>query len=911
LTWKQQQQMLDEMKEAAEGINQYSDGLLEMKKSVAAFYVFQCYLQEFGTIFNPEEAVRWLQKASSDDNSHEDADYFSQAWLWRISRALGVESNLTNERLDVLLPMSIVRGHRTSLQDMQQLAASSEGAIQQYWLNRFQLFRNILLSQMGAVGMGYFLPKYLTRPWDTMSLENMTELDDGIRTVLGSEYDSCLKSSTSSDSGFSTQTNRDKKRTAFDRIYVNSRGHGPLHYAAATGAVNALRHMVTKYECDINIPNQHVDETPLVCACEGGKLDCALLLINNGADPNGYRFGEEGPLHWLCSFPPTEMETIASRLVVAGADLELRSGGMRHDVRGIRADWEHIFEIRTTPLGRAVLMDNLDAVRILLKLGANSLTKSANKHPGGIDVSTLIDVSSPFELAAVLTLPEILADFIKHIDGSSGTTRLKLLDEASMLDLAHDRKVTQFDPLSLQSRLVRCGANWKRNLRATLSLLYKRAQPFHGNPGDELQKERSRVLCKEVTLGNVDIVESLLELGYSANGTEDYRPLEKAIEMNHEELFNLLMRHKADPTVTRLTAVGSISMLQVSASRPRQSRPGRGISDGLIAAGIPIESADPRTRPPLATAISNQNFDVAQALIENGANVNAIYPLQFGSPNGPETKTVSVLVEVLSQHTMSTIESLKFLFGKQTGGPEQRPAFHIDPSNKFSILHFLAGSPQFTQIAQITPKILNLCLEAYAEHSLINYKHPLFGTALYHAAANGHKPMVERLLEYGADATYNAGPDVEESVQILLRPRESWTPLWAAILRFDDELKTCTLFPPEGSLGQWLKSNSIHNVEKTIDLLSKSNDDGLAKQAIEQIRQRKESLETEFYKLKIEKVNKRRDLKAREDEAPVDLGILSKEGREEDEKKIREICEGPEQEWRDGAIDGLLKSLKL
>jgi hypothetical protein len=295
--------------------------------------------------------------------------------------------------------------------------------------------------------------------------------------------------------------------------------------------------MITTYDCNIDIENQHVDETPLLCAAEGGKLECALLLLENGADPNGYRHGQEGPLHWLCSFVPTEMEVIASKLVSAGADIELRSGGMRHDVRGIRADWEHLFEIRTTPLGRAVLMNNLEAVKVLLKLGADPLTKSANKHceewEEMKDISKLIDVSSPFELAAVLTLPEILAAFIAHIDPPVGTPKLKLIDEVNMLDLAHGGKLTIFDPLSVHSRLVRCGVNHKRNLQITLTLLYARGIPFHGTGTDEVLKERSRVMCREVARGDIDAVECLLALGYSADGTQHFRPLEKAVQMNH------------------------------------------------------------------------------------------------------------------------------------------------------------------------------------------------------------------------------------------------------------------------------------------------------------------------------------------------------------------------------------------
>ena len=353
-----------------------------MNKTVAAFHVFQCYLLEFGTKFNADETVQWLSKASSHDDSHDDADYLAQAWIWRISRALEVNVDLTQGRLESLLRISVMRGHWSCLQDVLELINTSTGATQQQWSNKFQQFRNILLSQMGAVGMGYFFSPHMTPPWNRVNLRDINQLDETIAAILGDTYDSCLRVLNSQLPGSSTQEYQRRGKTAFDRVYVNIRGHGPLHYAAASGNLNALRHMVVKYDCDIDLPNQHVNETPLVCACSGGRLDCALLLLDKGADANGYHHGQEGPLHWLCSFLPNEMEIIASALVKAGADIELRSGGMRADVRGIRADWEHIFETKTTPLGRAVLMNSLPAVKVLLRLGADPLKKSADKHPG-------------------------------------------------------------------------------------------------------------------------------------------------------------------------------------------------------------------------------------------------------------------------------------------------------------------------------------------------------------------------------------------------------------------------------------------------------------------------------------------------------------------------------------------------
>jgi hypothetical protein len=447
--------MLDDMKDAAKNTARPANGLPEMKKTVAAFYVFQCCLLEFGTTFDSNEAIEWLKLASDEDDSHEDADYFSQAWLWRVARALGVNLTIDTERLHALLRISAMRGHRSCLQDMLELGEGSGDALaKERWLNTHRQSRHFLLSRMGAVGMGYFFSSYMTVPWNRLSLDDLPGLDSAIQEILGGDFGSCLKSS-SHHQDTRTQPGERREKTPFDRIYVNRRGHGPLHYAAASGALGALRHLITTYECDIDLQNQHVYETALVCAAAAGQFDCALLLLENGADPNGHRSGQEGPLHWLCSFLPADMETIATKLVAAGADIELRSGGMRHDVRDIRADWERLFEIRTTPLGRAVLMNSLDAVKVLLKLGADPLTKSANNHrknwEGMENRSKKINVSSPFELAAVLALPEILGAFIMHIDGPAGTPRLDLIDDVSMLDLAHGRTVTTYVTLQLFS----------------------------------------------------------------------------------------------------------------------------------------------------------------------------------------------------------------------------------------------------------------------------------------------------------------------------------------------------------------------------------------------------------------------------------------------------------------------------
>jgi hypothetical protein len=145
----------------------------------------------------------------------------------------------------------------------------------------------------------------------------------------------------------------------------------------------------------------------------------------------------------MCSFPLPEIEILVPTLIAEGADIELYGGGMRHDVRGIRADWEHNFDITVTPLGRAVLIRNVDAVEVLLELGADPLTKTGNRHQGqmtGLHMQKELSVSCPLELAAVLTLPRILEKMLAHIDRSNRGKQMRVIDEVAMLDLAHNKE---------------------------------------------------------------------------------------------------------------------------------------------------------------------------------------------------------------------------------------------------------------------------------------------------------------------------------------------------------------------------------------------------------------------------------------------------------------------------------------
>jgi hypothetical protein len=230
---------------------------------------------------------------------------------------------------------------------------------------------------MGSVDIPYFMTHRMNL---TFTLDSLNELGEQLRAHIGQGYHLCLKAKPSNESDLKDHSGSQEK-TKFDDILVNNAGHRLLHFAAARGAYEALKYMIARYKCDIDLPSLQILETPLVCACVAGSIACARLPLEHGTDPNAYNYGEEGPLHGLSSFSLNEIEEVGSRLLAAGADLELGTGTMRHDIRAIRSDWEHMFQIQVTQLGRAVLMNSHDAVRGLSKLEANPFTQMVTMHP--------------------------------------------------------------------------------------------------------------------------------------------------------------------------------------------------------------------------------------------------------------------------------------------------------------------------------------------------------------------------------------------------------------------------------------------------------------------------------------------------------------------------------------------------
>ncbi|KAK1832949.1 hypothetical protein QBC39DRAFT_62228 [Podospora conica] len=728
IEWERQQGMVREFEAFANGERAVQEG---MKPYEAAYFVFQSYVWRFGVDLDPERLCHWLRRAAEPEKEMGETDYYASAWLGRIGAALGVMNPWDEETQMQNLKMSVMRGHRNCVEDIETLISTCVNERKkEAWRKDLRDSKFVWKFLTGGTGMPFFAPRKLSRDWE---LNNMDTLDEQIRQELGSEYTACLRATEIDE-----EDDPDKFR--FDKIYVNHKGHGLLHMAAVQGKVAALRHLYAKYRCDINLANQSHSDTPLVCACRTAWFDCAILLIDNGADPNGSSLSEESPLHCISDFDPGEMDVVVQKLVRAGADLEKLTRPSNKEVRGILADWEDSDSIHLTPLGRAVLRRSLPAVMTLLRHGASPVGRPAE------GTNTHI---SPIELAAVLTLPDILEELLRHVADNE-----PILDECEMLEKARARTITPYDSLSLHSRLVRCGVPYREWLQRTLRILRDRNR--HNKPSHPPGKH----LCAEIALGNFDIVEALLDLGHSVEGSPEWRPIRFALMSNNTAIFELLIS-RGPPVVFKED--GYESMLHLLGQRhlyaPNDLDIARSLLGQADTEGVDCDASIGGQPSPLVLAIRHRFFSFADLLLEHGArsSVDVLHPthlvgIEARTPNTYASLLASLL---LAPHTSTALQATAYLFGlKHKLSPL---GIETEDGQSISILHALSLIPKshMTNQSQLTARILNFALNLFPSTDSLAHLavHPILGTPLTAAILLGALEAVETLLE----ATWHDG----------------------------------------------------------------------------------------------------------------------------------------------------------
>ncbi len=276
-------------------------------------------------------------------------------------------------------------------------------------------------------------------------------------------------------------------------------------------------------------------------------------------------------------------------------------------------------------------------------------------------------------------------------------------------------------------------------------------------------------LGSAVETGMTDAVRMLLEAGADPNrrSTDNKLPLE-LLEENSDEIREVLISYGAeDPAALPFGAEDLI----LAARKGDLEKTAR-----LIALGADVNAFGEEELVPLEIAAANGNRALAELLIENGASLNAVgdrfihlleksfinrhydmyrYLLTKGaSPLEENSENSTLMYNVIRSGNFPLIEDT---VNAMTPGERER-IFSISLGDRGTLLHIAAFAGTYETLNFFIG--LGYPVDVHSENG---------DTPLIDAASRGHLPMVELLLEAGAD------PDFRGSERNRL-----YTPLMAA-----------------------------------------------------------------------------------------------------------------------------------
>lgn len=202
------------------------------------------------------------------------------------------------------------------------------------------------------------------------------------------------------------------------RVHERDSARGIWHHASA-GNTSELRQILLRMKeaggsrlRDLSdAPYFRDNATPLIEACRSGHTEVVHLLLEYGADASLRDNDGVGPLHFLSSFQPSEMLGIATTLVDHGCELEGWTRGVSYsDTGGVGLD--QVYGLADgTPLLWAVAADCIEAVKVLLGLGADPFAR----QPPELSESEQGDYFYPVLWAARAHQSELLELLLQHV----------------------------------------------------------------------------------------------------------------------------------------------------------------------------------------------------------------------------------------------------------------------------------------------------------------------------------------------------------------------------------------------------------------------------------------------------------------------------------------------------------------
>ena len=533
-----------------------------------------------------------------------------------------------------------------------------------------------------------------------------------------------------------------------------------LHIAAIYGFIDIVKYAVDRKIANINGVNEK-SETPLVLACQYGRLAVADYLLDNGADAS-MEFPANGinALYWLSAFPSNAVPRIAARLQKAGASLQHL---FRDDEKHIElfAQDEYLFSGRVfrSPILRAIGNGDLPTTKVLFSMGLDLFPENQRR------MAVRYCFSQPMRLAALFHHHQILEYLCSELEQLLKNTFTELANSTQEWQCSHVGlfvHILRTDAVAREAldmthhieRLCIHGKEWEDACAHTLAVLIKYGllRDTVGTltmSGEEIQvsiltaciSEFRNTAALRYLVQHEEFAPLINKLKiFLADG---FYPVDAALDAANLDAFRVLAEAGAElnlqlnPDPSHRLSPSGATYLHVCASLRFEDAE---FVRRILKSGVPAGISDNKNVSALTLAIMKGAFVVAKELMAHGASVNSLGEHGY-------TTLGFILEPTVASQCDDLVESVRFLLRLTD---YNSPSFIVRPEGGVTALMLAANFYH-----PLAPKIdvFRILLERFPLPEQIDARGTKvpYSTALQTAIWNHNLPAVKDLIKGGAD----------------------------------------------------------------------------------------------------------------------------------------------------------------
>ncbi|KAF4953490.1 hypothetical protein FGADI_5823 [Fusarium gaditjirri] len=607
---------------------------------------------------------------------------------------------------------------------------------------------------------------------------------------------------------------------------IGAFGDTALHLAATLGRLDIVQHLTDGAPANFINKQNSRGETALLQAARCGRSRIVEHLIDSGASGAILTDNSESPLHWLCAFvdlDEEELSGLAMSLYYSGAEID----GVCTANTVFNDHFQDSLGVGT-PLCRAVQRDVYIAAKVLVDMGANPYkdrelgTSQTAPHAAALAcrahnsrmLRLFLTCDTPVCPPGWYGLPGFFdpkymgeavsawlsgAETYQIAAPNAWKSMVGMGDQCSLLGYA-------VNPDPLHERMARLGDSYLKEMQQTIDML----ATLDPQDFDRVTHDYHSALMHSVLSRDVSLVSYLLStypdqtlpaLTNPVPSSSEMRlPVQLAIAQGEKPIFDLLLRHAGPGAKVGITQMQGLtdnwfSQAMLSLIYPEATIAAAEASEAItntvhLASGAHpdphymrallsnLPTAEARRLAnshskagdvvPLTLALANNNFDVADVLLEYGANVNEEAGHQYGGPR----QTRTPLGAVITFNNRGTIGAVDWLLrhgaslitNREVGFPAFVPAIRAGMIYEYSRSSILIP----VRLDNLQMPVLERLVNHFSRLDEINHQvEGHFGmTALHFAVLRLSTEAVDLLLKAGAD------PDMKAQFDEPLSARE-------------------------------------------------------------------------------------------------------------------------------------------